>query len=645
MTSSEHAITGDSPERPTDAMTSDGTSRESFRSVFMYAVMLVLASLLAYENSFLGVFHFDDFPCIVTNHSLKSLSDTWNASGDEIPGGLRRRDVGRWTFAFNRSLHDLDPWGYHAVNLTIHLTAGLFLMGLVRRTMALPTMPPSIRRHSLTLAFCVSLLWIVHPLQTESVTYIVQRLESLMGMFFLASLYGLNRAALGGSRGWYLFSIGSAGLSIGTKEVGLMIVPVALLYDRIFLATDWPEILRKRAWVHGPILAAVLLYFVIGIGKVPFYVERPDAAGRRATSWEFLRSQPGVLLHYFQLAFWPRGLNLDHVWPVAHDRFEIYGKGAVILAILATGFGLLRRSPAIAFLILSYFFILAPSSTIVPLHLAFEHRVYLSLASLICGVVLLIFGCFTALERRTQRTGSLAIGATLLLSVTAALALSWATRERNKVYHSQVAMWNDVVGKSPMNARGHMNLAMFAAFEGNLEKAEKHYLFSLKIDPESSKRNYNYGHFLVERREEPQRALGYLEKAIELQPDFSVYHLFYAHTLEQLNQVDEAEAAYRRGIELDPEDPIGHLRLGQLRVKQERFTEAEQSLDHVAKLAPYLWQPHRELGQIDAAQGDFAAAIAHYQLAIDDPRSTIPQVFDDELAELREKLAAQENSQ
>ncbi|HBJ34205.1 MAG TPA: hypothetical protein DDZ51_05455 [Planctomycetaceae bacterium] len=104
MTSSDDAITIDSPERPTDVVTSNGASRESFRTVFMFAVMLVVAGLLAYENSFAGVFHFDDVPCIVTNHSLKSLSDTWNATSEEIPGGLRRRDVGRWTFTLNEAV-------------------------------------------------------------------------------------------------------------------------------------------------------------------------------------------------------------------------------------------------------------------------------------------------------------------------------------------------------------------------------------------------------------------------------------------------------------------------------------------------------------------------------------------------------------
>jgi Tfp pilus assembly protein PilF len=387
-----------------------------------------------------------------------------------------------------------------------------------------------------------------------------------------------------------------------------------------------------------------MLYFVIGIGKVPFYVEPMDAAGRRATSWEYLRSQPGVLLRYFQLSFWPRDLCLDHAWQHAHDPFEIYGKGAVIVAFLVTGFALLWRYPAIAFLILSYFIILAPSSTIVPLHLAFEHRVYLSIAALTCGVVLASFGLTLVIGKRSEHAGEKAAMVTLVLAVLVAIPLTWATRERNKVYHSQLAMWKDVVRVSPHNGRGHMNLANHAAAEGELDKAEQHYLFALKIDPEFSRLHYNYGYFLIEYRKQPERAVPYLERAVELEPDRGTYSFGYAHALELAERFDEAEAAFRRGLELKPTDAIAHLRLGQLLKNQERFDEAETYLKRSAELGPYLWQPHRELGQIDAAQGDYVAAIAHYQFAIDDPRSIIPQVFQDELAELWKKLAEQEKS-
>lgn len=612
------------------------------RTVVMFALLLVLAGFLAYENSFAGVFHFDDFPCIVTNQSLKSLDATWRATAEEIPGGLRRRDVGRWTFALNRSLHDLDLWGYHAINLAIHLAAGLLLMGLIRRTLALSIIPRTIRNHATWLAFCVALLWVVHPLQTESVTYIVQRLEALMGLFFVACLYALHRGAQGGSSAWYGMSVLSAALSIGTKEVGLMILPVAVMYDRIFLAKDWSELLKRRGWVHGLILAMTLAYFVIGIGKIPYHVKRPDAAGRRATSWEYLRSQPGVLLHYFKLTFWPTDLCLDHVWQVAKDRFEIYGKGSVILGILGIGFALLRRKPTIAFLILTYFIILAPSSTIVPLHLAFEHRVYLSLCTLVCGLVLAVFALtqlsLNRLNRRSEESNSrIAASVTLTLTIALAIPLILATRERNKVYHSQVAMWSDVVRVSPHNARGHMNLAIYAGEQGELDRAENHYQFGLKIDPENDQLHYNYGCLLIKHRNAPEQALHKLRRAVELSGKSALYRFAYADVLERLERFDEAEESFRLGLGLSPKDQIAHLRLGQLLKNQDRFDEAEASLLKASELGPYLWQPHRELGQMDAARGDLDAAIAHYQYAINDPRSYIPEIFEAELAELRKK--------
>lgn len=120
MTLSTEQTNLDPTEHSLDEETQGQSSNDERRSVWMFALLLILAGFAAYENSFAGVFHFDDYPCIVTNHSLKSLGDTWSATSDEIPGGLRRRTVGRWTFALNRSLHDLDLWGYHAVNLAIH---------------------------------------------------------------------------------------------------------------------------------------------------------------------------------------------------------------------------------------------------------------------------------------------------------------------------------------------------------------------------------------------------------------------------------------------------------------------------------------------------------------------------------------------
>ena len=131
-----------------------------------------------------------------------------------------------------------------------------------------------------------------------------------------------------------------------------MLAPVALLFDRAFLSETWREVFKRRGFVHLAILVAAIGYFAIGIGGIPFHNERPDAAGRRATSWEYLRSQPGVLLHYFKLSFIPRDLCLDYVWQFAKDPWEIYGKGAVIVSLLVAGLVAWFRNPMIGFLIL-----------------------------------------------------------------------------------------------------------------------------------------------------------------------------------------------------------------------------------------------------------------------------------------------------
>lgn len=613
------------------------------RRLWMFALLLVLAGTLAYENSFAGMFHYDDFPCIVRNHSLKSLIGTWQATGDEIPGGLKRRPVGRWTFALNRTWHDLDPWGYHAVNLAIHLVNGLLILSLVRETLRLPGMRVDLQQHATGLAFCTALLWVVHPLQTESVTYIVQRLESLMATFFLATLFCLLQGATKKRRGWYVAAVVAAGLSLGTKEVALMIPPVALLYDRLFLAGSWRELIRQRGWVHGCLWVGAIAYVIMGIGRIPFYWDRPEvaaitgnSAGGRPSSWEFLRSQPGVLLHYLKLICWPQGQCLEYLWPIAHAPWEIYGQGGVIMGILLGGIALLRIYPRVAFLILSFFLVLAPSSTIVPLHLAFEHRVYLPLAALMAGFVLIVYTsllwCWRTVPTRTSR----AMAATLMLGCCLSIPWILVTRWRNEVYHSQLAMWQDVVRVRPENFRAHSDLGIFAAHAGKTALAAQHYAIALQLAPNYDVLQYNYGLFLVEHQQRIQEALPFLERAILLNPQHASYRFGYADVLEKIGRLSDAETAFRAGLDRDPSEPIAHLRLGQLLMKQRRYEEAERHLWRSAELAPYLWQPHRELGQIDLAQGNLAAAIAHYQFVIDDRRPRTPEVFLRELASLLE---------
>ena len=164
-------------------------------------------------------------------------------------------------------------------------------------------------------------------------------------------------------------------------------------------------------------------------------------------------------------------------------------------------------SREIGFLVLSYFLILAPSSTIVPLHLAFEHRVYLSLAALIIGVVLVLYWAARRILTRGREGDGRAISVVVGLSLSVAIGLGWLTHQRNKVYHDRVTMWRDVVRVSPHNSRGHMNLAKYLADRGELEQADRHYQFGLKLDPDFSLLQYEYSYFLAYRRDDLGRGI------------------------------------------------------------------------------------------------------------------------------------------
>jgi tetratricopeptide (TPR) repeat protein len=604
---------------------------------FAFAVLLVAAGLLAYENSMSGVFTLDDIPCIVNNESLRSLDATWNAGPDDIPGGLNRRVVGRWTFALNFAAGGLNVWGYHLVNIVIHITAALLLMGIVRRVLLLPRIPSALREQAALLAFCAALLWLVHPIQTESVTYIVQRLESLMGMFFLASLYALLRSRDSRTVFWQSLAVITGGLCIGTKEVGLMLPLVALLFDRVFLGSSWSEVLSKRGIVHALLLTAMVGYLLIGIGSMPLRVENQvkiDEAVQRATSWEFLRTQPGVLLHYLKITFWPKSLCLELNWPIAHDPLEIYGKGALIVATLIGGFALLRSRPVVGFLIVTFFLILAPSSTIVPLFIAFEHRMYLSLGCVAIGVVFAVFWFGQRLSQRfgleaSARSGAICV---LLVCVPAAMALTFLTRQHNETYRDSIAVWQNVVRVAPHNVRAHMNLGVYLGKAGRYDEAESHFRYALDHKPTYHACWYNLGQHQHRDQKSPQDAVASFRKAVELNPGKDIYHFALASALADSGDTAAAEASYRRTLEINSDHYEPHHNLGRLLRKEGRLAEAEQLLKRAIELSPVSWRTQCQLAKLRINQGNSEGAKQHYEDAFECFEDEPPWVLNQQLA-------------
>lgn len=420
--------------------------------------LIVAAVAIAYSNSLEYPFLFDGIPLAA---GLRTLSLT-DPVGWLLP---RPRTVGYLTFDLQNTLHGLWLPGFHAVNIGIHAAAACLLFLLVRGV----TMPRLGPARAAAVGLFTALLWGLHPLQTHSVTYLYQRFESLMGLLFLGGLYFLWRAATGGRARhsawkWLAASYGCVLLSIATKEVGITALPVFLLFDRAFLAPSWREVLARRGWYYGGLLAAVGAGVIYVLLNRSHYLAGGLLCAQRVSTWQYLRTQPEIIGHYAMQALWPSRLCIDPAWPVEDDPVWLsIAWGLVAVAAVATAW-LWRRDPQLGFLPLAFALVLAPTSSVAPtIDLAFEHRIYLSLACVAVAVALSTVQAFSDLRLSTVILG------------TVALALAGATYQRNTVHASPLALWADTAIKVPQSTKAWANLGTAFEEAGDRDAAAQAY--------------------------------------------------------------------------------------------------------------------------------------------------------------------------
>ena len=422
-------------------------------------VLFALVGLFAYFSSLHGDYILDDYR--FTNDPK---------IGNPFKSEMAPRPVIALSLAINYWVDGLNPRGYHAMNLAIHILAALFLYDLVRRTLLLPRFESRYESWAGWIGLVAGLVWMVHPLQTQSVTYIIQRCESLMGMFFLASLWCYVRGAMAErSLWWNLAAIAACALGSGCKEMMITLVPIALLYDRTFLTGSWRESLRRR-WA---VLAGLAVPPVAGILALAFTGFFTDPAGtvgfgvKVFTPYTYALTQSEVILYYLRLSFLPVGQTLDYLdWKACTSLAACWPSLTVMLALLLlTTIGVWRRS-AWAFLAAWFFIALAPTSSIVPVQdAAFEHRMYLPLAGL---VVLVVCGvAWAALRFRFEHGRCLGIASGILIFILGAMSAA-----RNEEYSSVTGLLADNAAKRPDNGRVRMNLAIQLFATGDVAGAE-----------------------------------------------------------------------------------------------------------------------------------------------------------------------------
>lgn len=524
------------------------------------AVLILAAGLAAYSNSFQGVFVFDDEPAIARNENLRTLWPLTRAMSAPEDTTLSGRPVAALSFAIDHAIRGGSLPGFHATNLAIHLIASLLLFGIVRRTLETEALGDAVRAGASGLALATALLFVVHPLQTGAVTYLVQRVESLMGCLYLATLYSGIRAhsARPAARPlWFGLAVALCGLGMATKEVMVTAPFLVILWDHLFA----PGRSRQRRLFYAALASTWLLLAVL------------VASGARASSvgfgfeawpwWRYLLTQTEVLIHYLRLAVYPSPLVLDYDWPAVSSWTTVALPGLAVLGLLAaTLIGVIRKHPA-AFAGAWFFVILAPTSSVLPIvtEVAAEHRMYLPLAGVIA---LAIVACFQLLRRLVERRGfeppTIAVVAKIFLAA-AVVAFGWMTHNRNEHYRDFDRIWLDTIAKRPDNARARNNYATSLLVQGRFADAEIHLRAAVARNISFAEAEANLGVALSAQGKLDEGAT-HLERALVLRPEFAEANRNLGENYAMRGMMREAVAAYDSARKRLPDDVRLLNRLG-----------------------------------------------------------------------------------
>jgi protein O-mannosyl-transferase len=554
--------------------------------------LIAAAAFAAYSNDFHAPFLYDDVDSVLQNASIRHVATAFRP-----PGGLTvsGRPVLNLSFALCYAISGSAVWSYHALNLAIHVGAALLVLAIVRRTLAL-VRPHEAEEELLWPAFGAALLWALHPLQTESVAYVVQRAESLMGFFYLATLYGFVRFASGnGSWRWAAFSVAACLLGMGTKEVMVTAPLIVLLYDRTFLANSFAEAWRRRK----------ALYIAYAGCWVPLAFLVAGAAGRGGSAgfgsgvpwWAYLLTQFEAIVRYLRLSVWPDPLVGDYGRILAGNPIGVGLCAVVVLFLLAGTAALLWRRSPLGFVGAWFFVILAPSSSVIPIstEIMAEHRMYLSLAAV---VVILVM----ALNRFLGHGPFLAAIGLL------ALALGIASHRRVRVYESSSAFWGDVARKVPGNAGAWNNLGIILAEEGDQAAAIADYDRALAIAPAYAYAHYNRANSLVAMGRNLE-AIGEYDAALRFHPDDPSIHFNLGNALAREKRESEAAAQFRETLKADPSRADAWFNLADAMVQSGDLPQAADAYSHAVALRPDFADARVNYGNVLAQMGKLDDAV------------------------------------
>ena len=629
--------------------------------------LLSLFAIALYLNSLNNPFIFDDFPNIVNNPYIRNLKD--------IPLFLKGlltytnpfRLLPNVSFAINYHFHKVNVFGYHVVNLVLHILSGLLVYFIARnlfileseRNKSLSDDPKSLHRQKTNyLSLLAAAIFISHPIQVNAVTYIVERNEVFASLFYLLGFYLFMK--MGSSRGrpkaLLVFGIPLIFfLAVLSKEISFTFPINLALFDLMYMCEN-REMVKRRLKVYIGIGLPLILYPIFflrgGIFAMLFRQSHPW------TPWENFLTQSNVIIQYFKLILLPllRWLNIDHGFQISKSLFEYptFVSISIILFLLILATGLIRKKRLISFSIFWFFIVLAPTSSIIPIpDIMVEYRLYLPMFSLSLILALGLHYLFQLLARYHSKI--LGQGVVWGISILILSFYSVVTVERNKIFGDELTLWSDAVKKSPEKIRPKISLVGAYNQHGLYDQAIATSLEVLKREPRDHqiytklgvsymfKRDYdkaidafktsieinennpiaynNLGIIYLERKDFDQ-AIAFLRKAMALDPDRAEAYNNLAKTFATKGLLDEAIKEEKEAIRIDPTMAEYHFNLAKLYENKGRFNDSVEEYRKALKLEPNFFEAYHHLGMVYSKIENSREAINAFQKAIElNPKS------------------------
>jgi Tfp pilus assembly protein PilF len=515
--------------------------------------IIAFVAILVYSNTFKIPFQFDDQISILGNAAVKDISNL-KAIFQFSP----TRFFTYLTFACNYYFNELHVFGYHLVNIIIHICASLLVMWFVCLTFATPAVrdtPPA--AHKKSIAFLAALLFAVHPVQTQAVTYIVQRLASLATLFYLATLCLYIKGRLlqqDGTAQKYsicFFSAAAVTAIIGmfTKETVFTLPFAILLYEFFFFRSTF----IYNCKFLGLVIAFALFIpaIILSTGSIDFNKLRAMQEGPEGILYisplEYFLTQLRVLITYLRLVILPINQNLDYDYPVAHTFFNVQTMTSLLLllAMAAAGIKLFAKHRLIAFAIFWFFLTLSIESSFIPIRdIIFEHRLYLPMAGLSVSIVIMLYHFLWRKNARLFYT----------VMVIILFFCAMLTYARNNVWQDEVTLWHDTIEKSPRKVRPYNNRGRAYGNRGEYDKAMNDFKRAIEINPRCAEAYYNLG-LVFALKGDDDTALKHYDQALKLYPNYAAAYNNRGLVLANKKQFDRAIKDYAQALRITPRSP------------------------------------------------------------------------------------------